>query len=101
MQPAPAAQLHELTNIIGGDATRPGIVGVAMGFAGIALFIMLLVGGFKYISAGGDPKAAEAAKKTLTYAIGGIVLISMSYLFIRIVADFTGVTNLVNFSINR
>lgn len=77
------------------------IVGVALGFAGIALFIMLLVGGFKYITSGGDPKAAEGAKKTLTYAIGGMVLIACSYLILRVIADFTGVNNITNFSVNR
>jgi hypothetical protein len=101
MQPAPPAQLHQLTNLIGGDATRPGIVGIAMGFAGIALFVMLLIGGFRYITSGGDPKAAETAKKTLTYAISGMVLIACSYLILRLLSDFTGVVNITNFSVNR
>lgn len=75
------------------------IVGVSLGFAGIGLFIMILVGGFKFITSGGDPKAAGAAKQTLTFAIVGMVLIACSYLIIKIIGQFTGVTNITVFNI--
>lgn len=64
---------------------------VVLGLAGIILFIMLLSGGFKYITAGGDPKGVEGAKKTLTYAIGGMVLLAMAFLILRFIQEFTGV----------
>lgn len=67
------------------------VISVALGFAGIALFIMLIVGGFRFITAGDDPKAVEGARKTLTYAIGGIVLIALSFLILRFISTFTGV----------
>jgi hypothetical protein len=67
------------------------IVTVVLGFGGVVLFIMLLMGGFKFITAGGDPKAIEGAKKTLTYAIGGIVLVALSFLILRFISTFTGV----------
>lgn len=51
---------------------------------------MLLSGGFKYITAGGDPKGVESAKKTLTYAIGGIVVIALSYLILNLIQTITG-----------
>lgn len=66
------------------------IVSLILGFAGIVLFIMLLSGGFKYITAGGDPKGVESAKKTLTYAIGGIVVIALSYLILNLIQTITG-----------
>lgn len=66
------------------------VIEVALSFAGIVLFIMLIVGGFKYITAGGDPKGIEGAKKTLTYAIAGIVLIALSFLILRFIEVFTG-----------
>lgn len=80
------AKLYDLEAVFG------NIVSVLISAAGIALFIMLLVGGFKYMSAGSDPKAAEAAKKTLTYAIAGLVLIALSYLIITFIETFTGVS---------
>ena len=67
------------------------VVGAALGFAGTVLFILLLSGGFKYITSGGDPKAVESAQKTLTYAIGGLILILLSYLILVLIKTITGV----------
>jgi hypothetical protein len=66
------------------------VVQVALAFGGIVLFIMLLMGGFKYLSSGGDPKAVEGAKKTLTYAILGIVLLAAAYLILSLIERLTG-----------
>jgi len=67
------------------------IIEIVLGLAGVVLFLMLIMGGFRFITAGGDPKAIEGAKKTLTYAIGGIVLIALSFLILRFISTFTGV----------
>jgi hypothetical protein len=67
------------------------IVGAALGFAGIVLFLLLILGGFKYITSGGDPKAVDSAKKTLTYAIGGLIVILLSYLVLVLISKVTGV----------
>lgn len=67
------------------------VVKYALGFAGIVLFILLIMGGFKYITSGGDPKAVEGAKKTLTSAIIGLVLILVSYLILVLITNITGV----------
>lgn len=75
------------------------IVGLAIGFGGIVFFIMFVVGGFSYLTSGGNPQATEGAKKTLTYAIFGLVFIALSYLIIRLISDFTGVTGILNFQI--
>jgi hypothetical protein len=74
------------------------IVSLALGFAGIVLFILLIVGGFKFITSGGDPKAVEGAKKTLTYAIGGLIVILVSYLILVLIKIITGV-DVTNFSV--
>lgn len=76
------------------------IVTIALGFAGIAVFIMFLIGGFKYLTSGGDPKAVEEAQKTLTYAIGGLILIALSFLILVFLSNFTGV-DLTKFTIFR
>lgn len=68
------------------------IVAAVIGFAGIVLFIMLIIGGLQWATAGGDPKKAEMARKTLTSAIIGLVLVAMALLIIRLIESFTGVT---------
>lgn len=75
------------------------VVGVAIAIAGIVLFIMLIVGGFKYLTAGGEAPKIESARKTLTYAILGIVFIALSFLFLRFIGVFTGVEDILEFKI--
>ena len=54
------------------------------------LFILLLSAGFKFITSGGDPKATESAKKTLTSAIAGLVIILLSYIILLLIKKITG-----------
>lgn len=67
------------------------VIKIVLGIAGITFFILLLSSGFKFITSGGDPKALEGAKKTLTYAIGGLILIIVSYLILLLIKEITGV----------
>lgn len=66
------------------------IFNIAIRLAGIALFVMLIVGGFKYLTAGSDPKATESAQKTITSAVLGLVLILLGWFILRFIQEFTG-----------
>jgi len=79
------AQLRDLEGVFG------NVVSVVLGLAGIVLFIMLILGGFSYITSGGDPKKVESARNTLTYAIGGMIFIALAYLLLKFIEVFTGV----------
>ena len=57
---------------------------------GIALFIMILNSGFRYLTSAGDPKKLEAARGSLTNALVGVVLIAVGYLILRTIEVFTG-----------
>lgn len=74
------------------------LVSALIALGGIILFIMLIVGGVKYITSGGDPKATQGAKNTITYAIGGLVLILISYLILVVIKAITG-ANVTQFKI--
>ncbi|MBI5449634.1 hypothetical protein HY948_04965 [Candidatus Gottesmanbacteria bacterium] len=76
------------------------LVTAIVSIAGIALFIMLLVGGFKFLFSAGDQKQLEEARGTITSAIIGLVVIVAAYLILRTVATFTGVTGITNFNLN-
>lgn len=67
------------------------ILHIAIRLAGLAVFIMLIIGGFKYLTAAGDPKSAQAAKNTITYAIFGLVLILFAWFILYFIEYFTGV----------
>ena len=59
--------------------------------AAVVLFVMLVIGGFLYLSSGGDPKGIEQAKKTLTSAIAGIALLVLAWFVLNFIEVFTGV----------
>lgn len=71
------------------------VVKSLLSLGGIVLFVMLLVGGFKYLTAGADPKATQAAQNTLTYAIGGLVLLAGSYIILLLIGTITGTTDTI------
>ena len=63
----------------------------AVRFAGLTVFMMLIIGGFKYLTAGGDKKAIESAGKTLTYAVLGLVILIGAWLILLFIKEFTGI----------
>lgn len=67
------------------------ILTVAVSLAVLALFVMLIIGGFKFLTSSGDPKATGSAKQTMTYAIAGIGLMAIAFLIFRLIEYFTGV----------
>lgn len=77
------------------------VISIAIGLAGIAFFIMFLVGGFSYLTAGGEEAKVAGAKKTLTYAIFGLFAIILSFLILKFIANFTGVTSILNFKVTQ
>ena len=80
--PNDPAQLKDLNTIFA------NILGVAARLAGLAAIAMIVVGGFRYLTAGGDPKAAEQAKHTFTWAIFGLAALVGSWFIIKIVFSF-------------
>ena len=76
--------------ISGFNTLFSNVLNVVVAFAAVILFIMLIVGGFKFITSGGNPKNVEAAKQTLTYAILGMVLVASAFFIIQVIQQFTG-----------
>lgn len=65
------------------------LVDIALLWAGIIAFFYVLFGGFLYLTAGGDAGATDKARKTITNAIIGIVLITVSYVIVNYVISKT------------
>lgn len=82
------------------DTLFGNVVSIILALGGVILFIMLIKGGFSYITSGGEAKAAESARKTITSALFGIVLLALAYLFLVFIKQFTGV-DVTKFSVFR
>ena len=56
----------------------------------VLAFIMLLIGGIRWITAGGDEKGVAAARNMITAALIGLVIVLIAYALIRLVEIFFG-----------
>lgn len=74
------------------------VLSIVLSLIGLATFIMILVGGFKYLTSGGDPKQTETAKATLTSGIIGLALAIGAWFILLAISGFTGVP-LIEFTV--
>ena len=59
--------------------------------AGLILFVMLLIGGFQYLTSAGNPKGAEEGKQRISMALAGFVVVFASYWIAQILQVILGV----------
>lgn len=63
------------------------VIEILLAIAGLVAVIFLIIGGFRYITAGGNEETAEAAKKTITNAIIGVVVIILAFVIVRVISN--------------
>lgn len=67
------------------------IIQISVGGAFIVLVVMLFIGGLKYLTSGGDPKAIASASQTLTWAVLGMLFLVLIWIALRAIESFTGI----------
>jgi hypothetical protein len=67
------------------------VINAALLLSGVVAVILIILSGIKFISSGGDPVKVEGAKKTMTYAIIGLVIIVMAFFLLKVLSTITGV----------
>lgn len=72
------------------------VINAALVFAGIVALFLIIFSGTQYITSKGDPQKVEGAKKTLTWAIIGLVLIFLSFFIVSLISNITGVDQIQN-----
>jgi hypothetical protein len=72
-----SSEFQEELSTPGGIITR--VLQFAFPLAGIALFIMIVIGGFQILMAAGNDKGMQAGQQRVTYAIIGFILLFSSY----------------------
>lgn len=80
-QPAAAAGARSLSQIL------LSTLQVLLGIIGTLSVLMLVIGGILYITSAGDPGRVEAARKTIQYAIIGLVVAILSLVIVSTVAS--------------
>ena len=84
-----------------GLGTIGGIVSIFLNIAfilaGLALLFFFILGGIGMIASAGqnDPQKAEQARKTLTSAVIGFVIVFASYWIVKLIGQLLGISNLI------
>jgi cytochrome bd-type quinol oxidase subunit 2 len=67
------------------DTIIKNVVNVLSVVVGIVAVIMIIVGGFRYITSAGNPEGAKSARNTILYAIIGLVIVALAQIIVHFV----------------
>ena len=70
------------------------IISVFSILVGVVAVIMVIFGGFKYITSGGDSNSVSGAKNTLIYAIIGLIIVALAQFIVHFVLNTATQTGL-------
>lgn len=68
------------------------LISLVLIVAALIFFFMLVLGGVRWITSGGNKEQTEAARSQLTAAIIGIVIVFSAWAIIQIIQRFFGIT---------
>ena len=92
-------QFANLTSITFPNLLRAVITGV-MVIAAIVFFFMLIVGGIRWITSGGDKTQTESARGQITAALIGLVIVFSAWAIVTLVNAFFGI-NILSLNITN
>ncbi len=61
------------------------LINIFSAVIGVVAVIMIIFGGFRYITSGGNDTSVTSAKNTILYAIIGLVIVALAQLLVRFV----------------
>jgi hypothetical protein len=88
-----------VATIQGFGCMMANVLSVFLTVLGIAGLIMIIYAAFNMMLMGGNSQATEKSKNTITMAVVGIILALSAFIIINLIAEFTGIDAIKNFSI--
>jgi len=73
------------TDLFGGSGVFTMITNTLLFIIGALSVIMIIIGGLRYVTSGGNPTSVTAAKNTILYAIVGLVVAFLAFAAITFV----------------
>ncbi|MBP6913118.1 MAG: hypothetical protein KBC00_00720 [Candidatus Levybacteria bacterium] len=67
------------------------VINAALILSGVVAVFLIIYSGYQYVTSSGDKEKVDNARKRLTYAIIGLVIIMLSFVMINLLSQFTGV----------
>jgi hypothetical protein len=78
-------------NVAGGSSgiTRivTNIINIFSVIVGLVSVIMIIYGGFRYVTSGGDSSNVSSAKNTIIYAVIGLVVVALAQFIVQFVLE--------------
>jgi hypothetical protein len=68
------------------------LVTTGLTLAGVLAVFLIVYGGIRFVTSGGDPKQVEGARSIITWALVGLILVFLSYFIITAISYLTGVS---------
>ena len=65
------------------------IINIFSVIVGIIAVIMIIIGGLKYITSGGDSGNVTGAKNTILYALIGLIIVALAQFIVRLILSKT------------
>jgi hypothetical protein len=62
-------------------------VNLLSGLVGVVAVIMIIIGGFRYVTSGGNDTSVTGAKNTILYAIIGLVVVALAQIIVHFVLN--------------
>lgn len=69
------------------NSTIATVINIFSWIVGITAVIMIIIGGFKYITSQGDSGNVSGAKNTILYAVIGLVIVAMAQVIVKFVLN--------------
>lgn len=88
-----------VATIQGFGCMMANVLSVFLTVLGIVGLIMIIYAAFNMMIMGGNSQATEKSKNTITMAVVGIILSLSAFIIINLIAEFTGIDAIKNFSI--
>lgn len=89
----PNAEIKDGVNAAGGQgqdglrAQVKNVVNVLLFILGIIAVIMIIIGGIRYATSGGDSTQITAAKNTILYSIIGLIVAILAYAIVNFIIN--------------
>jgi len=75
-----------------GDTIKT-VVEVISILAGVAAVVMIIVGGFRYVTSAGNPESLKSARNTILYAIVGLIVVALAQIIVHFTLNSVSCVN--------
>lgn len=78
-----AARTDDMSSAVEPESIVQRVVDIILFVLGVLAVIMIIVGGFRYVTSGGDSNKLTSAKNTILYAVIGLIVALFAYAIVK------------------